>query len=178
MSEPADRDVSAEFEALLATALRPIDPPETLSNRFEETLASVSETAATELSNWADELSESELESLRDPRNWVRPVVAVAAGGVATGALVLLGAAPPQAKRPRRAGASRACASRPGLARIQRQARLRSARRPRASPARRRCPTTPRIRCRKLSSVLIGTRSIRTPTPFSVSRKPQSASTR
>jgi hypothetical protein len=89
MSDSSDR-VSAEFEALLASALRPIDPPETLSARFEETLAKVSETAATELSEWADELSESELEALRDPRNWVRPVVAVAAGGVATGALVLM----------------------------------------------------------------------------------------
>jgi hypothetical protein len=85
----SDRQV-AEFEALLASALRPIDPPETLSARFEETLAKVSETAATELSDWADELSDSELESLRDPRNWVRPVIAVAAGGAATGALVLL----------------------------------------------------------------------------------------
>ena len=82
--------VSAEFEAMLAAALRPIDPPETLSERFEETLAQVSETAATELSEWADELSASELESLRDPRNWVRPVIAVAAGGVATSALVLI----------------------------------------------------------------------------------------
>jgi hypothetical protein len=82
--------VSAEFEALLASALRPIDPPETLSARFEDTLAGVTETAASELTDWADELSESELESLRDPRNWVRPVVAVAAGGVATSALVLL----------------------------------------------------------------------------------------
>ena len=89
MSDPGER-VSAEFEALLASALRPIDPPETLRERFEETLANVSQTAATELSDWADELSESELESLRDPRNWVRPVVAVAAGGVATSALVLL----------------------------------------------------------------------------------------
>lgn len=89
MSEAADR-VSAEFEALLASALRPIDPPETLATRFEDTLARVSETAASELTEWADELSESELESLRDPRNWVRPVVAVAAGGVATGALVLI----------------------------------------------------------------------------------------
>jgi hypothetical protein len=89
MSDQGDR-VSAEFEALLASALRPIDPPETLSGRFEETLARVTETAASELSDWADELSESELESLRDPRNWVRPVVAVAAGGVATGALVVL----------------------------------------------------------------------------------------
>jgi len=88
MSE-ADRGTS-EFEALLASTLRPIDPPETLAGRFEETLARVTEAAATELSEWADELSESELEALRNPRNWVRPVVAVAAGGAATGALVLI----------------------------------------------------------------------------------------
>ncbi len=37
------------------------------------------------------ELTESELESLRDPRNWIRPVTALAAGGVATGALILVG---------------------------------------------------------------------------------------
>lgn len=81
---------SNELEALLASALRPVDPPETLAARFEETLSRVSEAAANELSDWADELSEPELEALRDPRNWVRPVVAVAAGGVATGALVLI----------------------------------------------------------------------------------------
>jgi hypothetical protein len=80
----------AEFEALLASALRPVEPPETLVGRFEETLSRVSQTAASELTEWAEELSESELESLRDPRNWVRPVVAIAAGGVATGALVLI----------------------------------------------------------------------------------------
>ena len=45
--------------------------------------------AATELSDWAEELSDSEMRALRDPRNWVRPVVAVSVGGVATGALVL-----------------------------------------------------------------------------------------
>jgi hypothetical protein len=84
------RQGTSEFEALLASTLRPIDPPETLAGRFEETLARVTEAAATELSEWADELSESELEALRDPRNWVRPVVAVAAGGAATGALVLI----------------------------------------------------------------------------------------
>ncbi len=81
---------SFDVEALLSEALRPMDPPETLAGRFEETLSRVSESAATELSEWADELSDSELESLRDPRNWVRPVVAVAAGGVATSALVLI----------------------------------------------------------------------------------------
>jgi hypothetical protein len=79
-----------DLEALLSDALRPIDPPEDLRGRVEETLSKVTEAAATELSEWADELSESELASLRDPRNWVRPVAAAAAGGVAGTALVLL----------------------------------------------------------------------------------------
>ncbi len=80
---------SWDVEALLNDALRPIEPPERLSHRFEDTLAAVTQAAAEELSDWADELTESELRALRDPRNWVRPVVAVSAGGVATGALVL-----------------------------------------------------------------------------------------
>ena len=46
-----------------------------------DTLSAITEQAAAELSSWADELSESELEALRDPRNWVRPVAAVAVGG-------------------------------------------------------------------------------------------------
>ena len=37
-----------------------------------------------------EELSESELRALRDPRNWFRPLIAVGAGGVATGALVVI----------------------------------------------------------------------------------------
>jgi len=77
-------------ERLLADALRPIEPPERLSDRLQETFSAISERAASELSEWADQLEESELQSMRDPRNWVRPVVAVTAGGVATGALVLL----------------------------------------------------------------------------------------
>ncbi|HET8815323.1 MAG TPA: hypothetical protein VFM51_10260 [Solirubrobacterales bacterium] len=79
-----------DVEQLLSDALRPIEPPERLSARFEEAMAAVSQAAAEELSDWAEELSEAELRALRDPRNWVRPVVAVSAGGVATGALVLL----------------------------------------------------------------------------------------
>lgn len=79
-----------DVEALLSDALRPIEPPERLSGRLEETLSAVTQAAAEELSDWAEELSEEELRALRDPRNWVRPVVAVGAGGVATGALVLL----------------------------------------------------------------------------------------
>jgi hypothetical protein len=79
----------SEVERLLADALRPIEPPERLSGRVEDTFAAVSQAAAEELSDWAEELSESELRALREPRNWVRPVVALGAGGVATGALVL-----------------------------------------------------------------------------------------
>jgi hypothetical protein len=81
--------MSTEFERLLGDALRPVEPPETLSGRLETTFAAVSQAAAEELSAWVDELEDSELRSLRDPENWVRPVVAGVAGGVATGALVL-----------------------------------------------------------------------------------------
>jgi hypothetical protein len=81
----------ARLEALLSDALRPIEPPEDLASRVETTLSAITEQAAAELSSWAEELSESELESLRDPRNWVRPVAAVAAGTVAGGALVVVG---------------------------------------------------------------------------------------
>jgi hypothetical protein len=79
-----------DVEQLLSDALRPIEPPERLSARLEDTLAAITQAAAEELSDWAEELSEGEMSALRDPRNWVRPVVAVGAGGVATGALVLL----------------------------------------------------------------------------------------
>ena len=79
-----------DVEALLTDALRPIEPPERFSGRIEDTFAALAQAAAEELSDWAEELSESELRALRDPRNWVRPVVAVGAGGAATGALVLL----------------------------------------------------------------------------------------
>jgi hypothetical protein len=79
-----------DVEQLLNDALRPIEPPERLSGRLEDTLAAVTQAAVEELSDWAEELSESELRALRDPRNWVRPVIAVGAGGAAAGALVLL----------------------------------------------------------------------------------------
>jgi hypothetical protein len=79
------------LEALLTDALRPIEPPEDLAGRVESTLTAITEQAAAELSSWAEELSEGELQALRDPRNWVRPVAAVAVGTVAGGALVLVG---------------------------------------------------------------------------------------
>jgi hypothetical protein len=79
-----------DVERLLADALRPIEPPERLSGRFEDTLNAITQAAAEELSDWAEVLSEGEMKALRDPRNWVRPVVAVGAGSVAAGALVVL----------------------------------------------------------------------------------------
>ena len=96
-----------QLEELLSDALRPIEPPESLAGRVESTLTAITEQAAAELSSWADELSEGELEALRDPRNWVRPVAAVAVGGAAAAALVLV-----EARRRRRPHGLRANAER------------------------------------------------------------------
>lgn len=92
MNEAAEGLVGSAWnvEHLLSDALRPIEPPERLSGRVEDTLAAVTQAAAEELADWAEELSESELRALRDPRNWVRPVIALGAGGAAAGALVVL----------------------------------------------------------------------------------------
>ena len=80
-----------DLESLLADALRPIDPPESLVGRVETTLSRITVAAASEFSDWAEELTESELQSLRDPRNWVRPVAAGVAGGAAGMVLILMG---------------------------------------------------------------------------------------
>jgi hypothetical protein len=95
-------EIPRDVETLLRSALRPIEPPENLPDRVEETLSAVTEAAAEELSAWAEELSESELRSLRDPRNWVRPAAAIAAGGIAAGGLVLVELRRRSAKRPSR----------------------------------------------------------------------------
>lgn len=79
------------LENLLADALKPIEPPRRMSDRLHVTFSAITDAAASDLSDWAEELTESELQSLRDPRNWIRPVTALAAGGVATGALILVG---------------------------------------------------------------------------------------
>jgi hypothetical protein len=79
-----------DLEALLTDALRPIEPPENLSTRLESTLSAITEHAAAELSSWADELSEGERQALRDPRNWIRPVAAIAAGSAAAAGLAVV----------------------------------------------------------------------------------------
>jgi negative regulator of sigma E activity len=78
------------LEELLADALRPIEPPERLSTRLEGTLSAITEHAAAELSSWAGELSEGELQALRDPRNWVRPVIAIGVGSAAAAGLAVV----------------------------------------------------------------------------------------
>jgi hypothetical protein len=79
VSEP----MAADIETLLRRALQPVEPPEDLVVRLETTLQSLTELAAEELEGW-------ELGAMRDPRNWVRPVAAVAIGTAAGGALVIL----------------------------------------------------------------------------------------
>lgn len=78
------------LEDMLADVFQPVEPPERLSDRLWDTFSTIRDAAADDLAGWADELTESELDSLRDPRNWVRPVAAVAAGGVATSVLVVV----------------------------------------------------------------------------------------
>jgi hypothetical protein len=73
----------SDFERLLTQALQPIEPPEDLASGLEETLSAVTQLAAEELSGW-------ELEAMRDPRNWLRPAIAVAAGSAAATGLLLL----------------------------------------------------------------------------------------
>jgi hypothetical protein len=86
----SERPEPLDLERMLADALRPIEPPERLGSRVETTLREVTDAAASELTWFADELSDSERQALRDPRNWVRPIAAAAAGGVAGAGLVLI----------------------------------------------------------------------------------------
>jgi len=72
------------FEDIIRRALAPVEPPDDLGNRLEMTLWSLTEMAVDELESW-------ELSSMRDPRNWVRPVAAIAVGTAAGAGLILLG---------------------------------------------------------------------------------------
>jgi hypothetical protein len=89
------------FEGLLREALAPVDPPEDLALRLEETLTNITEMAADELEAW-------ELSAMRDPRNWVRPAAAIVVGTGAGVALVILRArrSPPESSGLRGLGES------------------------------------------------------------------------
>src|SRR5918998_2762422 len=72
-----------DIDALLRSALVPVEPSEGLSDRLERGLSELTDAAAGELADW-------ELGTMRDPRNWGRPAAAVVVGGAAAGALVLV----------------------------------------------------------------------------------------
>jgi hypothetical protein len=89
-----------DLERMLRQALAPVEPPEDLAVRLESTLSNLTDLAAEELEAW-------ELSAMRDPRNWAsaaRPVAAVAIGGAAGAALVVLRVR--QSSKKRRAHAS------------------------------------------------------------------------
>ncbi len=70
-------------EALLREALAPVEPPPALAVRLESALVNLTELAQEELDGW-------ELSTMRDPRNWVRPVAAATITATAGMALVVL----------------------------------------------------------------------------------------
>jgi hypothetical protein len=89
-------DRTMDFEQRLRQALRPVDPPSDMEERFEERLRTMAVAAAEELEGW-------ELGAMRDPRNWLPTV---AAAGVGTAAAVGLVLVRTQRKRHKRRAAS------------------------------------------------------------------------
>ncbi len=81
----------SDMEAMLRNALQPVEPPEQMVEKLEQRLSLVADQANQDLASWREELTESELRSLRDPRNWLRPAAAGAASVAAGAALVVLG---------------------------------------------------------------------------------------
>ncbi len=82
----------SEVERLLRSALVPVEPPGSVTDRMEEALTELTTAAV-------DELADTELRSMRNPRNWVRPAAAVLVGGAAASGLVLVRARQQQRRR-------------------------------------------------------------------------------
>jgi hypothetical protein len=74
---------AADFEALLREAFAPVEPSADLADRLELALVNLTELAHDELDAW-------ELSTMRNPRNWARPVAAAMVGATAGTALVVL----------------------------------------------------------------------------------------
>jgi hypothetical protein len=79
-------------ERLLRSALRPIEPPEALTDRLERRLSELTDAAAEELADW-------EVSAMSDPRNWGRTGAAVVVGSLAGGALIVVRARQQSKKR-------------------------------------------------------------------------------
>ena len=73
-----------DIESLLRMALRPVDPPDSLSEKLEEDLQRIVDISTDEIDSW-------QADALHDPRTWVKPAAAVAVGTVAAGAVAVLG---------------------------------------------------------------------------------------
>ena len=98
-SQPAGRPEDTPEQRImrmLEQALVPVDPPASFVDQLETRLADV-EAAAIEA---LGELADWELDAMRDPRNWVRPVAALAVGTAAGTALVVLGLRRNRRRRP------------------------------------------------------------------------------
>jgi len=81
-----------DVERLLRSALVPVDPPVSLTDRLELRLTETVDIAAEELADW-------ELSTMRDPRNWGRTAAAGAVLAAAGGTLVLVRARQQHKKR-------------------------------------------------------------------------------
>jgi hypothetical protein len=68
---------------MLRRALSPVEPPKELEERLEIRLGELVDLAAGELEAW-------ELSAMRNPRNWGRPVAAVAIGSSSAVGIVLV----------------------------------------------------------------------------------------
>jgi hypothetical protein len=89
-AQPAPQEESrpgAEIMRLLEQALKPVEPHADFMSQLEGRLTTI-EAAALEA---LEEVADWEFDAFRDPRNWVRPVAAVAVGTAAGTALVVLG---------------------------------------------------------------------------------------
>jgi hypothetical protein len=85
--------MTANLEAMLREAFAPVDPPVRMTEQLESTLAALTEAAQDELDSW-------ELAAMRDPRNWVRPLLAAGVTLTAGTALVALRVRARQRARP------------------------------------------------------------------------------
>jgi hypothetical protein len=82
----------SDVERLLRSALVPVEPPLSLTDRLEQRLTEQIDAAAEELADW-------ELGAMRDPRNLGRTVAAGAVLAAAGGTLVLVRARQQQKKK-------------------------------------------------------------------------------
>jgi hypothetical protein len=76
-------EANFDIEQLLRSALAPVEPSASLSERLDVRLTAVTASAFDELADW-------ELAAMRRPRDWVRPVAALLIGGTAATALVVV----------------------------------------------------------------------------------------